>query len=543
VRRSRAAAAGAALTAALLVQGGGASAQPGDEVIIGVSGDTQTAISPDGANRYETPWLLAGDRDVAVSPDGTRAAFSSSRTGNPEIHVADLATGSVARLTDSPAVEDRRPAWSADGAQLAWDAGSAGDRRIVVSAPDAGAPVQPVTPEGAEDIEPTWSPDGTRIAFSSDREGPRRLWSVETATGAVAELPAPAGTVRAPSWSPAGRAIAVAVANDGTSAIWRVEVATGRATRLTRGPGLRSAPDWSPDGRRITYAFSDRLDRSLRVVSAGGGVERPLPGTVGHTDPDWSTGGGMLTPTPELLPDLDQRAPTQVQVLLVDGAWRVGFGSTTDNVGDGPLWIRGTRGAGPAPTMRADQLIELRGGGTRVARGVGRMRFEYHAPHFHWHFQPFVRYELRTAGDHRLLVRDRKTGFCLIDRVSNRLARIPNVGPPRFTDDCEYQNRSARSVVTGSSRGYSDIYPAFYHGQDISLTGVPDGRYVLVQRVNPENRLRELRYGNNAASVLIRLTRPDGPGTRPRLRILSRCEHTEFCAGPPPPPELSVIGD
>lgn len=531
MRRRTGGALGAAAVAAGALAVAAGVAQNGGEVIIGVA-DVPGAISPDGGIRYEVPFMEPGDGDLAVSRDGARAAFTSLRDGNPEIYVAELATGTLVRVTASDVVEDRRPAWSADGTMLAWDMGAPGARRIVVGPPAAGATPVPLTPEGAEDMEADWSPDAGAIVFTSNRSGTRRLWSVSPFGGAPAEVAAPAGTVRAPAWNPAGTALAVAVARGGRSVVWRVTPGTGRAVRLSRADGVASAPEWSPDGRRVVFAFTKGLDRSLRIVPGGGGAERLLPGTVGYADPDWSTAAPLLTQSPELLPDLDQRAPADIAVLAVDGAWRLGFASATDNVGDGPLWLRGTRET--RTELRADQIITLRDGGTRVVRRVGRMRYEYHSPHFHWHFQPFVRYELRAAADHRLLVRDRKSGFCLIDRWSRALTKVPGVKPPRFTSNCGERNRNVRVVELGSSRGYSDVYPAFYHGQDINLTGVPDGRYVLVHRANPQRRIRELRYGNDAASVLLWLRRPDGPGTRPVVRVLRVCEHTEFCAAVTP---------
>ena len=52
-------------------------------------------------------------------------------------------------------------------------------------------------------------------------------------------------------------------------------------------------------------------------------------------------------------------------------------------------------------------------------------------------------------------------------------------------------------------------------------------------RVNAARRMRELRYGNNTASVIVTITHPEGTTGRPRLRVVKRCEHTEFCAGLP----------
>jgi hypothetical protein len=179
--------------------------------------------------------------------------------------------------------------------------------------------------------------------------------------------------------------------------------------------------------------------------------------------------------------------------------------------------------------MRADQVIELRRGGTLLARGIGALRYEAHPPHRHWHFQAFESYELRRASDHELVERDRKTGFCLIDRYGRASLSVPRVGPPRFVSDCGARQPDLRRVEQGSSRGYVDRYPAFFHGQDIELTGVSAGIYVLVHRANPSRRLRETRYSNNAASVRIRIAWPAGRAQPPRVTVLRRCEASERC--------------
>ena len=44
------------------------------------------------------------------------------------------------------------------------------------------------------------------------------------------------------------------------------------------------------------------------------------------------------------------------------------------------------------------------------------MHYELHDPHFHWHLQSFVTFELWRADGTGEPVRDRKTGFCLVDR-------------------------------------------------------------------------------------------------------------------------------
>ncbi len=74
--------------------------------------------------------------------------------------------------------------------------------------------------------------------------------------------------------------------------------------------------------------------------------------------------------------------------------------------------------------------------------------------------------------------------------------------------------------------GYTDLYPAHFHGQNLELRGIPAGIYTLVHRANPEQRLEEVSYTNNAASLRIRLT---WSGGAPAVETLRSCESSERC--------------
>jgi hypothetical protein len=226
------------------------------------------------------------------------------------------------------------------------------------------------------------------------------------------------------------------------------------------------------------------------VVDLDGAPARPVEETDGLADPDWAHTRRLLVPRPdELLPDLEQRAPSELVVVGSGRRARLGFASATANRGRGPLVINGVRrGGGP---MVAHQVVERRGALTLAVRDVGRLHYELHAPHYHWHLQSFVRYELRRASDFRLVGGDRKTGFCLIDRWG----------------------RASPGV----------------HGQDLRLGHLRAGRYVLVHRANPERTMRELRYSDSAASVLLHLSWPGGRSSAPRVSVLRRCEASERC--------------
>jgi len=198
-------------------------------------------------------------------------------------------------------------------------------------------------------------------------------------------------------------------------------------------------------------------------------------------------------PSPELLPDLVQRPPTAVT--LRDG--RLAFFSRVDNLGEGPVEIVARRATG----MRADQVIRLRGGGIRVLAGAGRLRYVRSRGHAHWHLLGFERYEL-WRGD-RLLVRDRKTGFCLYDRVVVGKQRTQ----PHFVRDCGRGKPNADEVTAGISPRFGDAYDPWLEGQSLDVSGLAPGLYTLVHRVNADRCLRELRYDNNVARIRIRLTR------------------------------------
>ncbi len=231
---------------------------------------------------------------------------------------------------------------------------------------------------------------------------------------------------------------------------------------------------------------------------------------------------------PELLPDLDQEVPAELLVIAAGAETWLAFDSAVSNVGRGPLVIEGQR-EGVDGAMTVVQTIELAGGGTRRYPSRSRLVFASSEDHSHWHLLPFQRYELRRAGDYSLAGSDRKTGFCLGDRFVTSLPSHPAAMPRDavYTELCGLDSPELTEIREGISVGYGDVYRASLEGQYLDLTRVPAGRYVLVHRVNWEGRLREAGHANNAASILLRLSRPAG---RPRLDVLLVCPDSERCA-------------
>jgi hypothetical protein len=249
-----------------------------------------------------------------------------------------------------------------------------------------------------------------------------------------------------------------------------------------------------------------------------------LAGAVAAARPGGSTAVALL-------PDLAQRPPTALIVTATgDGKrFRLGFLSSFTNVGRGPLEIVGSRDSRAEPTMRADQLVRLDGGGWRTRRGVGQLRYVKAETHEHWHLLPFDRYELWPADGSRP-VRAYKSGFCLSDQFRAGAAGVPGADrPAQFIHECGRRLPELLFLREGLSAGWGDYYVPTLEGQFFDVTALPAGDYVLVNTLNAGRLLLESDFANNSASVRVRLTWPKGRGAQPRATVVRSCPGSSRC--------------
>ncbi len=357
-----------------------------------------------------------------------------------------------------------------------------------------------ITSTSAEDSAPDWSPDRRRIVFVRQGVGERgsSLYVVRRDGGELRLLTTGERVVAMPAWSPDGKRIAFASSPlaGGSFDIWVVDADGGRPRRVTSTAGEEILPSWAGGGR---------LE-----------FERLEPG---EPWPEKTSDAGTPQAGPrELLPDFDQRPPFRLTI----AGTKLGFSSATDNVGEGPIWIRGFRVSAGLP-MRTQQLIRLSDGSTRVYEEAGRLRYTPSPTHTHWHVLDFQRYELRRA-DGTLVVRDRKSGFCLADHYGLAARRVAAFRGPRFLGNCAAFQPGALTVEQGSSPGYTDLYPAHFHGQNLQLRGVPAGVYVLVHRANPQERGARLLEQRRLAADPPHLER-----RQPRVETLRACQDSDRC--------------
>lgn len=464
------------------------------------------------------PRLLAqGAADPAWSPDGRRVAYVAPGLGGAtDLFVVDADRTNRGKITWTDGVDESSPSWSPDGKRLVVERSG---EIVTLRADGSGERVL------ATGMQPAWSPGGRRIAYSDGDD----LFVASVRNGTTRRLASTSGFDTAPAWSPDGRRVAF-VSEEVFSDLYVLVVSTGAITRLTTDLTTEASPAFTAHGRQITFVSNRTgVDALWRVPANGGTAVRLAAGLVG-SDP-------AVRPQPrtvELLPDLEQRPPADLSIKTVIRRGRthflLGFDSATDNVGLGPVIISAQRPNRRANFMSGSQIVRLAGGGRRTEPRVGVLRYVYSPTHSHWHVLGFQRYELRRASDNSIVLRDRKSGFCLADHWAHAPGRHRNEPrAPVFKGYCERSRPDALSVYQGTSVGYTDRYPSHFHGQNLDLTGAPAGEYVLVHRANRNLLFRELRYENNAAAVRIRLSWPHGHSQPPALRVLRTCPDSQYC--------------
>jgi Lysyl oxidase/WD40-like Beta Propeller Repeat len=498
------------------------------------SGLAVTALSRTGAAavREPVPWgtlvvsrpsggiYVVGNREVrrvargaepSWSPDGRRLAFVAPGQGGLEdVFVADANGAHAGRITSTDDVAETSPDWSPDGTKLVFEQGG----RIVVAAGDGSRPL--VLARGGN---PAWSPGGQRIAFERDGD----LFLVRVAGGKPRALVVTPSWETDPAWSPDGRRLAYTSDETGALDIRVLRVRTRIPSILTQDAFVDSAPVFNANGRRVLFV-SDRAGvEGIWSVLAAGGTASPVGGPR-----SLELDARPRPAVAELPPDLDQQAPTDLDARPGERGFRLWFTSAADNVGLGPLIVNGRRDHEPG-TMRANQRVRLTDGTLRTNPGIGVWRYNASPDHSHWHLVGFQRYELRRV-DGSVVVRDRKSGFCIGDRYGVAPGKIEGRIPePVYRGYCNTYQPASRRVDGGTSVGYSDRYHSRLDGQNLDLTRVPAGEYILVNRVNTELLIHELRYENNAAAVRIRIAWPRGHRYPPAVRVLRTCPDSDRC--------------
>jgi TolB protein len=248
----------------------------------------------DGANQHALTHLGTVSLSPRISPDNTRLAFSSLGRDGFQIRMYSLVLGRMVNFTGVGGT-NLSPAWAPNGKDIAYSSSRSGDPEIWIS--DAnGSLARRITSFRGPDVSPVFNPrTGSQIAWISGRTGLPQLYIMDTDGSAVQRM-TDGGYATSASWSPNGQFLAFAwdrkygPGAPGGQDIYVMEIATKKWIQLTHDGGRCDFPSWSPDGRHIVYAnTADGKGSHTKIMTmlADGTQKRALTGP-GTDMPNWS---------------------------------------------------------------------------------------------------------------------------------------------------------------------------------------------------------------------------------------------------------------
>ena len=256
-----------------------------------------------------------------------------------------------------------------------------------------------------------------------------------------------------------------------------------------------------------------------------------------------------------LLPDLMTVVPTHLSIQNEHQREMLRFSNGLANVGVGPWWLEPnvtTTGTdtcqaarqvitGPEhfvnrQIMPSDDQIPAPEGtfATRCDKG----NFDFHETHNHWHIDNVGEFRVCTAADFNATgdactpalttygtpSEGIKYTFCLIDwyKLGDNSA---NSDETRNFFDCA-------TGFQGVSPGWVDQYHHSTAGQEVDITGLPAGEYVLVSTINPSIEghrpiFEEMNVNNNTSWLRFELRR-DSEGNAKVLNKSGSCDDPAY---------------
>jgi TolB protein len=226
----------------------------------------------------------------AWSPNGQSLAYVSFEDRLPTVWVQTLKTGERKRVSAHAGV-NQAPAWSPDGRKLALTLSTREGNLDVYILDLASTAITRITDDPGIDTEPEWSKDGQSLYFTSDRAGGPQIYKVGIQPGDKPRRLTFEGNYNArPRISPDESQLAFVTQADGGAYHIAVMDLKGRGEvqTLTKGR-FDVSPSFAPNGALILYASRDRGRGVLALVSSDGRVQERLVSSEGEVqEPAWS---------------------------------------------------------------------------------------------------------------------------------------------------------------------------------------------------------------------------------------------------------------
>ncbi len=179
----------------------------------------------------------------AWSPDGRRLALSLSHRGSPDIFIVNVASGQMSQLTSAPSIETEA-AWLDDNT-IAFTSNRSGTPQIYRKGLAAGSAATRLTFEGKYNAGATASPDGSKIAFIHNDRGNFRI-AVQDLNTRVLEVLTDGRLDESPSFSPNGDQILYSAKDGGRDVLGVVSVDGLVEQKISLANENVRDPAWGP---------------------------------------------------------------------------------------------------------------------------------------------------------------------------------------------------------------------------------------------------------------------------------------------------------
>ncbi len=246
----------------------------------------------DGSNQHQLTHSRSINIMPGVSPDGSLLAYTSFRTGRPQIDILETASGRLRGFLNPGASIDASPAFSPDGKMLYFASSLSGPEQIYRSTVTGGG-LTPIThATRAIETEPKVNPKNpSELAFVSGRTGPQQVFMMNSDGLDVHRLTDGTGEASNPSWNPNGQYILFSWTRGYAKGDWNVflmDVASQRYDQLTHSEGRNENPVWAPDGRHLVFMSTRGGSHQIWSMLADGTAVTRLTNQGENWQPVWS---------------------------------------------------------------------------------------------------------------------------------------------------------------------------------------------------------------------------------------------------------------
>jgi len=241
----------------------------------------------DGENQFTIMESADPIMSPAWSPDSRQLAYVSFENGVSTIYVQTLRTGNRIKVSSRAGINGA-PAFSPDGRKLVLTLGGL-DGNLDIHVLDLRTrDLKRLTTNRAIDTEGTWAPDGSAIYFTSDRSGGPQVYRVDVDGGSPQRVTFEGGYNARPRLSPDGSKLALVTLDRGNYRVGVLDLEDQDLLILSTG-NQDESPSFAPNSDSLIYATRQGRDGVLEMVSADGLVRQRLGSGKGDIrEPVWS---------------------------------------------------------------------------------------------------------------------------------------------------------------------------------------------------------------------------------------------------------------